>query len=100
LDITSPSGLETEEDEWDEDHALDMAMNDMVKDLDIQDFESEDVKEVIEEDRVVGFAEPVIENRFVKSETKQIDEEEEERRSKKGPLYRFRTNNLDVEIDD
>lgn len=27
------------EDKWDEDHALDMAMNDMVKDMDIQDFE-------------------------------------------------------------
>jgi len=29
------------EDEWDEDHALDMVMNDMVKDMDIQDFEAD-----------------------------------------------------------
>lgn len=31
------------EDEWDEDHALDMVMNDMVKDMDIQDFEVDNI---------------------------------------------------------
>jgi hypothetical protein len=30
------------DDEWDEDHALDMVMNDMVSDMDIEDFLSED----------------------------------------------------------
>jgi hypothetical protein len=29
-------------DEWDEDHALDMVMNDMVSDMDVEDFLSED----------------------------------------------------------
>jgi len=31
--------------EFDEDHALDMVMNDMVKDMDIQDFEEVDHQE-------------------------------------------------------
>lgn len=41
-DITIQDGLE-EEEEWDEDHALDLVMNDMVK-----DFTEEDIQKIIE----------------------------------------------------
>jgi len=34
--------------EFDEDHALDMVMNDMVKDMDIQDFEEVDHQEELD----------------------------------------------------
>lgn len=39
--------LEPEE-EWDEDHALDMVMNDMVKDMDVQDFKEVDHQEELD----------------------------------------------------
>ena len=39
----------TPNDEFDEDHALDMLMNDMVKDMDIQDFENLDIDDDINE---------------------------------------------------
>lgn len=47
-DSTLQDGLEDEEDEWDEDHALDLVMNDMVKDLtpkDISRMVEESLKE-------------------------------------------------------
>jgi len=41
-DVTLQDGLE-EEEEWDEDHALDLVMNDMVK-----DFTEEDIQKIID----------------------------------------------------
>lgn len=46
-DHTLQDGLEDEE--WDEDHALDKVMNEMVKDLDIEDIEVVDEVDVLEE---------------------------------------------------
>lgn len=51
-------------------------------------------------DRIVGFVEPVIENRFVKKTKEQIEQEEEDERLKKGPLFRYRTSKRNIEIDD
>ena len=125
--------IDTEE-EWDEDHALDQVLNNMVDDLEndalITETEaelslteaefdeemdeyvlkpssedpvvgmSEPVKKKTIIDRIVGFAEPVIENRFVKKTKEQIEQEEEEERLSKGPLFRYRTSKRDIEIDD
>jgi hypothetical protein len=138
------------EEEWDEDHALDQVLNNMVDDLEDEaliteteaelglaeaelglaeaelkeaEFDeeknkyvlkpsiedpvvgmSETVKEPVKKktiiDRIVGFAEPVIENRFVKKTKEQIEQEEEEERLSKGPLFRYRTSKRDIEIDD
>ena len=46
-DHTLQDGLEDEE--WDEDHALDEVMNEMVKDLDIRDIEVVDEVDVLKE---------------------------------------------------
>jgi len=43
-DNTINDGLEDEE--WDEDHALDMVMNNMVEDLDLEDIEVKDAEEI------------------------------------------------------
>ena len=65
-DVDIEEELEPEE-EWDEDHALDMVMNDMVKDMDIQDFE-------IENDDESTYADGVDE-RPIKKETEYNDDE-------------------------
>lgn len=51
-------------------------------------------------DRIVGFVEPVVENRFIKKTEEQIEQEEEEEKLRKGPLFRYRTSRRDIEIDD
>jgi len=38
------------EEEWDEDHALDMVMNDMVKDMDLEDFEEDEEISALQEE--------------------------------------------------
>ena len=45
---SQPEEIDLKE-EWDEDHALDMVMNDMVEDMDIQDFENQDTVNVVED---------------------------------------------------
>jgi hypothetical protein len=42
-DVTLQDGLEDEE--WDEDHALDLVLNDIVKDIEVKDAEEIDIKE-------------------------------------------------------
>ena len=48
---SQPEEIDLKE-EWDEDHALDMVMNDMVEDMDIQDFENQDTVNVVSEDTI------------------------------------------------
>lgn len=46
FEITTNDGLE-DEPEWDEDHAMDQVLNDMVEDIDIEDIEVKDAEEVL-----------------------------------------------------
>ena len=50
-DNTLQDGLEDEE--WDEDHALDMAMNDMVSDMDMEELNEDLSDEEVEEDKII-----------------------------------------------
>ena len=100
-DINSPS--QTEEEEWDEDHALDMVMNDMVKDLDDADLEIEatesEIKEIevvieeVEAKKKAGLTEPIKEDRTIKPAPKKF--------GRRGPLYNARsTKNSRIAEDD
>jgi hypothetical protein len=57
-DVDIEEELEPEE-EWDEDHALDMVMNDMVKDMDVQDFEEVNHQEELDKASEAGSEESV-----------------------------------------
>ena len=91
-EINSPS-QNNETEEWDEDHALDMVMNDMVQDLDDADLEIEatesEIKEIeviieeVESKKKTGLTEPIKENRKIQSTPKKF--------GRRGPLYNARS---------
>ena len=76
LDVALMDGLEDEE--WDEDHALDQVMNDMVEDLEEESTEAPEPGLIIEKP----------ERRRVKKSAPNQQREA----LKKGPLWDFRTN--------
>jgi F0F1-type ATP synthase membrane subunit b/b' len=102
-DVTLEDGLEDEE--WDEDHALDQVMNDMVADLDEPSVEEPMVKEVEGNLSIdlADFSNPgLIERKIEKRKVKRVERNPNNpKRFKKGPLWDYRTNrNNDDLIDD
>jgi len=107
-DVTLTDGLEDEE--WDEDHALDQVMNDMVADLDEPSVEEPSIEEPtvkeIEGNLSIDLADfnnpGLIERKIEKRKIKKVERNSNNpKRFKKGPLWDYRTNrNNDDLIDD